>query len=362
MHFQSRMYAAKGRTKKYGYTRLRAEERRDLRLLRHLIDVAQRGISLNNIVYRLPNHFGRSDAFEEGIGGFDLTSGRAWRLQLPVQLRYRKSQNFLEYLACMTQLICILFESDWRPGDCFLCIGDNTSALGWIRKSKFRPDKDPEQASHLALARHITHLLAELDVTQGGKWLPGVDNGVADALSRRHELNDSDLTDYIVSSFPTQTPIGFHIKALPPRITSWALYWVQHSYETKESPPELRPKGKCGGDVGLNSCTTVNSKMTSSYDSSPPTNANCSSAPSHTKSETVRGHDLRKDMITWLREHAVPRSTTFVRPSSQPVGTIPAKTRTATMHSFYNDKSAGTRTTTQRNNRKKRSRLACSKN
>jgi hypothetical protein len=166
---------------------LRAEERRDLRLIRHLLVQARRGISLNNLVFRLPEHMGRSDAFEQGIGGFDLRSGRAFRLLIPPELQHRKSQNFLEYVACMTQLVCLLVESDWQPGDSFLSIGNNSSAIGWIKKLNFKPEEEAEQATHLALARYMTRTLSDLDVIQFGQWLPGADNGVADALSRQHD-------------------------------------------------------------------------------------------------------------------------------------------------------------------------------
>jgi hypothetical protein len=50
MHFQSRIYTAIKRARKHNRTRLRAEERRDLRLTRKLLAVARRGVSLNNIV------------------------------------------------------------------------------------------------------------------------------------------------------------------------------------------------------------------------------------------------------------------------------------------------------------------------
>jgi hypothetical protein len=83
MHFQSQMYAAIERARQHGRTRLRAEERRDLRLLRQLMAVARRGVSLNDVVFRMPDHIRRSDAFEGGIGGYDLTSGRAWRFAIP---------------------------------------------------------------------------------------------------------------------------------------------------------------------------------------------------------------------------------------------------------------------------------------
>jgi hypothetical protein len=210
------MYRAIARAKKHGATRLRAEERRDIHLMRHILAVARRGVSLNNVVTRLPDHLGRSDAFEGGIGGYDLSSGRAWRFAILEDLQHRKSQNFLEYLvAYMTQLMCMLAEVPWQPGDCVLSMGDNTSAMKWIQKSNFVPEKDPEQSTHLALARYITKLLADLEVVQFGQWLPGSDNGVADELSRNHVESDAELTDAIVASYPLQTPAGFRISLLP---------------------------------------------------------------------------------------------------------------------------------------------------
>jgi hypothetical protein len=355
MHFQSRMYTAIDRAKLHKQTRLRAEERGDLELFRHLLAVARRGISLNNMIVRRPDHLGRSDAFERGIGGYDLTTGRAWRFEIPEHLQHRKSQNFLEYLACMTQLMCLLYDCDWRPGDSFLCIGDNTSALGWIQKSKFCPEKDPDQTTHLALARHVTLLIAELDVVQFGLWRPGTDNGVADALSRRHDLTDEELTNHISYSYPEQTPPGFQITELPPEITSWTFFWVQHGPESTELPPTPLPKAKLGGDDRLSFSTTASLATISSCGSSPRMNANSSLAPLHTELETTSGPCPRRDMITWLRAHAVPPSMQFVRPSCQPFGMIPAKIRTATLRLFYNDKFEDTRTTTQRNSLKRQS-------
>jgi hypothetical protein len=279
---------------------------------------------------------GRSDAFEQGIGGFDLRSGRAFRLLIPPELQHRKSQNFLEYIACMTQLVCLLVESDWQPGDSFLSIGDNSSAIGWIKKLNFKPEEEAEQATHLALARYMTRTLSDLDVIQFGQWLPGADNGVADALSRQHDLSDLEVTDAMKTSFPSQTPNGFHIKALPPEITSWAIYWMRHDQGTRELPPELQLKAKRGGTDGSSSSTTANSKTTSFYGSSHPMNATCSSVHSHSPHKTASGPNPLKDMTTWLQEHAAPQSMQYARPSSQPVGTIPGQIQTENLRSFYN--------------------------
>jgi hypothetical protein len=241
----------------------------------------------------------------------------------------------------------------------FLSIGDNTSAIGWIRKSKFKPDVKPEQATHLAFARHVTLLLAELNVIQFGCWLPGKDNDVADALSRRHDMTDDELTKHILLSSPEQTPPGFQIKVLPQEIISWALFWVQHNQDTKQSPPAPLPKVTRGGGDGLSSFIIASSTMTSSCEDSRITNANPSSAHLHTESDRMNGPNPREAMITWLREHAAPPSTLSVRPSARPVGKIPGRTRTATLRSFYNAKCGDTKTMTPRNNRKKRSHSDC---
>jgi hypothetical protein len=360
MHFHSRMNMAivRARSSENKATRLTPIERDDLRLIRHLILIAQRGISLNNMVRRLPNHIGRSDAFEGGIGGYNLASGLAWRYQIQPADRHKKSQNFLEYLACMTQLVCMLEECEWHHDDCFLIVGDNTSALGWINKSNFKPEADPEQATHLALARYITALLADCRVTQSGQWRPGVDNGVADALSRQHESSDEQLTDFIFKSFPEQTPPGFRIQALTPEVTSWVRYWVQHTHDTEELPPEPLPKVTRGGGGGWNSSTNAKSETTCTSGSSLHTNATCFWEPSPTKPGPASGQCPRRAMITWLREHAAPRSTACARPSSQPVGTIPAKTRTANLLSFYDGKYEAIKMRIRLSNRKKPSRSA----
>jgi hypothetical protein len=220
----------------------------------------------------------------------------------------------------------------------FLSIGDNTSALGWIHKSNFHPESYAEQSSHLALARHITTMLADLEVIQCGQWLPGDDNAVADKLSREHVLSNHDLTELIVSIYPSQTPIGFRISPLPPAIISWATYWMHHTRETKESPPELFPRATRGGNGGWSSCTTANSTTTSSLDNLQHTKGICFSEPLPSPPVIASGRNPRRDMTTWLQNHAVPSLTQFARPSLSPDTMIPGKTPMESWHSFYNAK------------------------
>jgi hypothetical protein len=206
-HFQKRIYKAIARAKHHKFTKLSKPERDDLQLSLKFLERAKKGMDINLLVTRKPDHLGRSDAYKGGIGGFDLRSGRAWRLEIPNELRHCKSQNFLEFLACLVQILLMLMETDWQPGDCFLSIGDNTSALGWIRNANFDCN-NPEQASHIALSREFMSIIMDCSVVLYSQWFAGIDNTVADALSRRHDLLKRALTKFIVSNFPKQTPLG----------------------------------------------------------------------------------------------------------------------------------------------------------
>jgi hypothetical protein len=358
-HFHNRMYKAIARAKKYKFTKLSKLERDDLRLSLKFLAMAARGMDINLLVSRKPDHMGRSDAYEGGIGGFDLTTGRAWQLEIPSNLRNRKSQNFLEFLACIVQIILLLKESNWKKGDCFLSIGDNISALGWIRKANFDPE-DPDQATHIALAREFMSIVIDCSIVLYSQWFAGIDNTVADALSRRHDLSTEQLTKFIVSNFPEQTPHGFHLRALPRDLTLWTVFWLQHSHETKASPPRLRIKGIGGGTDGSISCTNVNCSTTSSSEDLLPMSATTSLERTSKKPEITSGQNLQKDTITWLQDHAVPPSRLWVRASCQLDTKTPQKIPLEKLRLFYNVNSRGMKIMTQQKNRKRQFRSTSS--
>jgi len=80
-HFMGRVYQALSQASALGgWTRLSSEEVADLQILSSFLSAANRGLSLNNLVYRKPTLLYRSDASEFGIGGYNLKSGIAWRL------------------------------------------------------------------------------------------------------------------------------------------------------------------------------------------------------------------------------------------------------------------------------------------
>jgi hypothetical protein len=77
----------------------------DLRLMGRVLQLANGGISMNNLVYRKPTHPSRVDACPFGMGGYSVRKGGiAWRWYLPEELHFRASVNLLEHLAHIVQI------------------------------------------------------------------------------------------------------------------------------------------------------------------------------------------------------------------------------------------------------------------
>ena len=98
----------------------------DLIIWKRLLSKANKGVSFNLIVYCRPTKMYLSDACPYGMGGFSLLLGRAWYMQLPIELAGKVSNNLFEYLA---QIICIWIDvliGAIKPHDCYLSAGDNT--------------------------------------------------------------------------------------------------------------------------------------------------------------------------------------------------------------------------------------------
>ena len=83
-HFMSRLRHALHRTVLHRSTYLSNCEKAGLGLMQHFLHIAStKGVSLNNLAYRQPTHFYRSDASLFGLGGYNILSGKAWRFQKP---------------------------------------------------------------------------------------------------------------------------------------------------------------------------------------------------------------------------------------------------------------------------------------
>jgi hypothetical protein len=99
-HFLSCLRRILYRTSLHRFTFLRNCEKADLELmLQFLQKASSKRVSMNNLSYHKPDHIYCSDASLFDLGGYNIISGRAWRLQLPVDCRLCTSINSLEFIA-----------------------------------------------------------------------------------------------------------------------------------------------------------------------------------------------------------------------------------------------------------------------
>ena len=73
--------------------------REDLKLWLCFLDSAERGISINHIVFRKPNVISFTDASGAGMGGFSPTTGIAWRHRFTDAENKALTLNAKEHLA-----------------------------------------------------------------------------------------------------------------------------------------------------------------------------------------------------------------------------------------------------------------------
>ncbi|KAI2499964.1 hypothetical protein MHU86_14538 [Fragilaria crotonensis] len=216
-HFLGRLYRASERAKAVGSVKLSDAQVDDIILWEKFLNDAVTGISLNRVVCRWPTRVVRVDACPQGMGGYCMQSGFAWRLKLEPDLIGRGSLNSLEFLAALVGVMVEhQFGDPWRADDVLLCQGDSSSATGWIAHSSF----GDECPLHLVIARMLASYLMEHEMPHYAQWFPGKENSIADVLSRDFHLTDSALTSKLFELFSPQLTSSFQIITLPEAITT----------------------------------------------------------------------------------------------------------------------------------------------
>ncbi|KAI2509947.1 hypothetical protein MHU86_4512 [Fragilaria crotonensis] len=165
--FLGRLYRASERAQACGLVKLSNSQVADLKLWETFLDAAAKGISINRLVFRWPTRIVRVDACPQGMGGYGLQSGIAWRLLLPPDWIGRGFLNCLEFLAA---LVGVWVEHQagepWVEDDVVLCQGDSSSATGWIARSSF----GDECPLHLAIARTMARYMIDHELTHYSQW------------------------------------------------------------------------------------------------------------------------------------------------------------------------------------------------
>ena len=127
-----------------------------------------------------------------------------------------------------------------KKEDCILAMGDDTSAMGWLRRSNFR-QKNESDTSWLVkqqLGRHLATITLNADITSYKQWLKGSDNQVADSLSRyAYYLNANTHTKNLQHVIPQQLPPNFRIKPIPREISCFITSILQQLPETQQQSP-----------------------------------------------------------------------------------------------------------------------------
>jgi hypothetical protein len=330
-HFLGRLYQAQSRSSASGYTRLTNNEKMDLHLMISFLEQAHSGISMNLLTFRRPTIIYRSDASEFGIGGYNITSGIAWRFEIPTDCRLRTSLNSLEFLSCMISIWVDSIHSRIENSDCLLCQTDSSTANGWLRKSNFADKLDV--AIQLSTARQLAKLIIQTKSCLYSQWFPGEENVIADSLSRDFHIESDTLSNLLSASFPTQVPFGLKIFHLPDKIVSW-LTSLLLNQPLKELWSKEPTRSKFA--LGLDTATTfspLDYRMTCTLTTSQEgTNTNYS-APSLKLSERA-DFVLRNQRIS-KQSQSEPPWTMWHRPTSWAIDQTRDSTQTESLHTFY---------------------------
>ena len=195
--------------------------------------------------------------------------------------------------------------------------------------------------------------MAERGFCHYSQWFLGLQNLIADVCSCDHTTPNDILTCQLANLYPSQIPPLFHISPLPPKISSFLDYWVWLKPDKMVSPLELIKRLTHLSSTGSNSSTSVNSPMTPFLMPTATTTSTASLEPLPRKSMSSIGQNPQRDMITWLKEHAMPPLRVYARPSSQMTGWIHPKIMMENLCSFYSANTKATRTMTPPSSHKK---------
>ena len=242
--------------------RLNERTKLDLKLAQKFLQTAHNGVSMNLLTFREPTNIHICDASEYGLGGY-ASHGRAWRWIIPKSLQGRAHINILEYLAQVVSIWLDVIESTASNEDCILCMGDNTSAMGWLRRSNFR-QKDESDKSWLIkqqIGRHLAHIVLNANIVLYHQWIKGSHNQVADSLSRdAYFLSNNSHKKFLLATVPHQLPKNFNIKQLPKEITCFLSSILHKLPENKQWYKQQKPSELAAGNIGI--LTSIASELT----------------------------------------------------------------------------------------------------
>jgi hypothetical protein len=333
-HFLSRLRSLLRRLENNRRLNINEQCKADLEFLQTALEKCRNGVDMNTIAYRRPTHAYRSDSCPAGLGGYS-DEGFAWRYYLPPDLQSRASNNLLEHIAAIITPWVDIIAGRLKSGDCALSMTDSTTSEGWLKKSNFIEEgESPIQATiRLEVARHHASQYLTKGIREYSQWFPGVENQVADALSRDDDRSDEELTKILRSHCPSQVPQHFEIVPLPSEIISW-LTSLLRRLPQKPELAEAHTKTTLGrGPVTRSTAIASDS----------PAIISSTESPDSTNSQSwelspwlcVKGDFRDQLMVPWLKSQSKVPSTQWLRPSGKTAERTPTETQNVTLGDFY---------------------------
>ena len=196
-------------------------------------------------------------------------------------------------------------------------MGDSTTAMGWLHKSKYREEGESVErhAIRLKIARKLAELIIDNNLTLYSQWFPGKNNIIADSLSRDSHFSDPGRVSLFSSFFnPHDTP-HFQRTILPTEISDWICFILRMLPKPMPTQLEHTTSGLRIGQSGRNSLSVSALEAIDNWMLFPPFDDKQSSGLSPLLSERrcMREAKVRK----WLQEQLNVPLATFHRDSDQ---------------------------------------------
>jgi hypothetical protein len=234
----------------HGSAFLRLQEVQDLQLIKRMIkDLATKGRSLNHVSVTLPSLFLKQDASSSvGMGGFnDL--GFAWKIVLHPEILELFHINSLEHLAGVINIwmaTLLLHLNGDGNGMKFLDQSDNMTAIAWmIRSSYFNSEDKADARIREIISRKLADIMGDADIGIYLQHIPGVENIVADILSRHRNDSNSQIHSLLLKEakdFLENTGLDLKIVDVPEVIISWIKSLVVDLIQIKALPRKQKKK------------------------------------------------------------------------------------------------------------------------
>ena len=288
----------------------------DLEICLKLLEKTEKGVSLNAIVFRLPTRCYYEDACPRGLGGWNHL-GEFYDFHIPEVLLNRAHINDLEFLASLIHPWMDIIRGKLKRGDCFLAMGDSTTATGWLHRSRYREEgeRTEHHIARLKIARKLAELVIENELILYSQWFPGKDNVIADSLSRDSHLVDAERIKIFSSFFHPQDMPCFRRVQVPKEISAFVCSILQTLPKRKQILEVHTNSGLQIGENGRNSLSASGLAAIDTWKLFPPSEDKPCSEPLQASSDkdSTREAALRH----WLQAQSSAPLDMYHRDSSQ---------------------------------------------